>query len=60
MADCAALPALYYANIVEPFRETHPNLTAYFERLMSRPSFVRVVEEAKPYRQYFPYKPAET
>ena len=60
MADCAAMPALYYANIVEPIGVTHPNLKAYFERLMSRPSFVRVVEEAKPYRHFFPYKPGKT
>jgi glutathione S-transferase len=60
MADCAAAPALYYADLVEPFGGTHPSLTAYFERLMSRPSFVRVVEEAKPYRHVFPYKPAKT
>lgn len=56
MADCAASPALFYANIVEPFRDTHPNLTAYFERLIARPSFARVVEEASPYMQHFPYK----
>jgi glutathione S-transferase len=60
MADCAAAPALFYASIVEPFRDTHPNLTAYFERLMLRPSFVRVVEEASPYMKYFPYKGPET
>jgi glutathione S-transferase len=60
MADCAAAPALFYASIVEPFRDTHPNLGAYYERLMSRPSFVRVVEEASPYMKYFPYKGPET
>jgi glutathione S-transferase len=56
MADCAAAPALFYANIVEPIGETHPNLRAYFGRLMSRPSFVQVVEEASPYMKNFPYK----
>lgn len=54
MADCAAAPALYYADLVEPFRDSHPGLAAYFERLLRRPSFARVVEEAGPYRHLFP------
>ena len=54
MADCAAAPALYYANLVLPFGDTHGNTAAYFRRLMERPSFARVVEEAKPYRANFP------
>ena len=54
MADCAASPALFYANLVQPFEASHPNLKAYFDRLMQRPSFKRVVEEAKPYFHMFP------
>jgi glutathione S-transferase len=54
MADCAAAPALFYANLVQPFEASHPNVTAYFDRLMERPSFKRVVEEAKPYFLMFP------
>ena len=53
MADCAAAPALFYANIIVPF-EGHPRVTAYFERLLARPSFARAVEEARPYRSFFP------
>lgn len=49
MADCAAAPALFYADRVMPFGNTHRNATRYFDRLMARPSFARVVEEAKPY-----------
>ena len=56
MADCAAAPALFYADIVAPFSETHPNIAAYFERLVARPSVARVLEEAKPYFQYFPFR----
>jgi glutathione S-transferase len=41
MADCAALPSLFYANMVEPFGGTHQNLSAYFERLKARPSIAR-------------------
>jgi glutathione S-transferase len=54
LADCGAAPGLYYANLVQPFDDAHPKLAAYFDRLMARPSFARVVEEAKPYRHLFP------
>lgn len=54
MADCAAAPALFYAELVLPFTETHTHLSGYFDRLMRRPSFARAVEEAKPYRHLFP------
>jgi glutathione S-transferase len=37
LADCAAAPALFYANTVVPFAETHENLAAYLDRLMARP-----------------------
>ncbi len=53
LADCAAAPALFYANWVMPF-EAHRNVAAYFSRLSARPSFARVVEEARPYRDLFP------
>ena len=54
MADCAAAPALFYANLVVPFGDAHKNVAAYFDRLMKRPSFARVVTEAKPYFAMFP------
>jgi glutathione S-transferase len=54
MADCAAAPALFYANKVMPFGETHRSTAAYLGRLMQRPSFARVLEEAKPYFAMFP------
>jgi len=54
MADCAAAPALFYANLVVPFGDTHKNVAAYFDRLMKRPSFARAVTEAKPYFAMFP------
>jgi len=54
LADCAATPALYYANRVQPFGAEHPALKAYLDRLTARPSFVRVFEEAGPYLHYFP------
>jgi len=54
LADCAASPALYYANRVMPFAESHPVVTAYLQRLMARPGFARVLKEAEPYFKYFP------
>jgi glutathione S-transferase len=54
IADCAAAPALFYANKVLPFGDKHKNLAAYFERLKSRPSFARVLNEAEPYFKMFP------
>jgi glutathione S-transferase len=54
LADCAAAPALFYANAVVPFGDTHSELTAYLGRLMARPSFARVLKEAEPYFRFFP------
>jgi len=54
MADCAAAPALFYADKVMPFAETHKNAAAYLGRLKQRPPFARVLEEAQPYFKNFP------
>ena len=54
MADCAAAPALFYADKVVPFGATHQQTTAYLERLKARPSFARVLKEAEPYFKMFP------
>jgi glutathione S-transferase len=54
LADCAAAPALFYGNTVVSFGATHRELTAYLGRLMARPSFARVLEEAEPYFSLFP------
>jgi len=58
LADCAAAPALFYAGIIVPFSDTHPHVAAYFERLVARPSFARVLDEARPWFRYFPYREA--
>lgn len=55
MADCAAAPALYYAEKVQRFGAGQRNLAAYHARLTERPSFARAVEEAAPYYHNFPY-----
>ena len=54
LADCAAAPALFYADWVDPIPEALVNLKAYRARLLARQSVARVVDEARPYRGYFP------
>jgi len=54
MADCAAAPALFYADKVMPLGESHKNAAEYLQRLMQRPSMARVLEEAQPYFKMFP------
>lgn len=58
LADCSAGPALFYASIVMPFAPDQVELAAYFERLMARPSVVRVIDEARPWFGMFPYRDA--
>jgi glutathione S-transferase len=54
LADCAGAPALFYADWVHPIPDTLATLKAYRARLLARPSIVRVVDEARPYRHFFP------
>ena len=54
LADCAALPALFYGNMVEPFGDDNKNVTAYLARLKVRPSVARVMQEAEPYFRMVP------
>jgi len=54
MADCAAAPALFYADMLLPLGEHLPGARAYLGRLMERPSFVRAIAEAQPYFANFP------
>jgi glutathione S-transferase len=54
LADCAAAPALFYADWVHPIGEAFPNVSAYRARLLARPSVKRAVDEARPFRPLFP------
>jgi glutathione S-transferase len=54
LADCAAAPSLFYADWAHEIPHSHVRLRAYRARLLSRPSVVRVVDEARPFRHYFP------
>jgi glutathione S-transferase len=54
LADCAAAPSLFYADWTHRISEAFPALRAYRARLLARPSFARAVEDARPFRSYFP------
>lgn len=54
MADCAAAPFLFYADWTHRISDAYPTLRAYRTRLLARPSFARAVDEARPFRSYFP------
>jgi glutathione S-transferase len=54
LADCAAAPALFYADWAHPIPTGCASVLAYRRRLLARPSFARVVDEARPYRALFP------
>jgi glutathione S-transferase len=54
LADCAAAPSLFYADWVHEIPVGLAALTAYRARLLARPSVARCVDEARPFRKYFP------
>lgn len=54
MADCSGAPALFYADWTQPIPEACTKLKAYRARLLARPSVARCVEDARPYRSFFP------
>lgn len=54
LADCAAAPALFYADWVHSIDAGFGHLRGYRERLLARPSFSRAVDGARPYRHLFP------
>lgn len=54
LADCSAAPALFYADWTHPIGDAYTNVRAYRARLNARPSFARAIDEARPYRPYFP------
>ena len=54
LADCAAAPALLYADWVHPIDRSLKSLLGYRSRMLARPSVSRCVEEARPFRANFP------
>ncbi len=58
LADCAAAPLLTYARRLVPFGD-RPNLRAWHQRLLARPSFVRALRDATPFGDLMPAPPAQ-
>ena len=54
LADCAAAPSLFYADWAHAIDASLGPLRAYRARLLARPSFARAVDEARPFRSFFP------
>ena len=54
LADCAAAPALLYADWAHEIPPALTTLRAYRSRLLAHPSVARAVDEARPFRSYFP------
>ena len=54
LADCSAVPALFYADWVHPIDEALANVRAYRARLNARQSVARTINEARAYRHFFP------
>jgi glutathione S-transferase len=54
LADCAAAPALFYADWVHPLDDRFAAVRAYRARVLARTCVARVVDEARPYRKLFP------
>jgi glutathione S-transferase len=54
LADCSAAPALFYADWVHSIGDQYPGVRGYRRRVLARPSVSRVVDEARPYRNFFP------
>ena len=54
LVTCAAAPSLFYADWVEPIPADCPKLAGLRAELLALPAVSRCVEDARPYRAYFP------
>mgnify|MGYP003450655984 FL=1 len=54
LADCAAAPSLFYADWAHEIPHARANLRAYRARVLAHPHVARAVDEARPFRHYFP------
>ena len=54
LIECAAAPALFYADWVHPIPDECPRLRAWRAHLLALPPVARCVDDARPYRSYFP------
>lgn len=54
LVTCAAAPSLFYADWIEPIPEDCPRLATLRAELLALPPVVRCVDDARPYRSFFP------
>lgn len=54
LIECAAAPSLFYADWVLPIGDEFPRLRGWRAHLLSLPPIQRCVDDARPYRQFFP------
>jgi glutathione S-transferase len=54
LVTSAAAPSLFYADWVEPIPNDHQQLKSLRAELLALPAVVRCVEDARPFRGYFP------
>ena len=54
LVTCAAAPSLFYADWVERIPDDCPRLAALRAELLTLPAVSRCVEDARPYRPFFP------
>lgn len=54
LVTCAAAPSLFYADWVAPIPADCPRLVALRAELLALPPVARCVDDARPYRGYFP------
>jgi glutathione S-transferase len=54
IADCAAAPALFYADWSHAIDDRFQAVKAYRARLNARPSFAKAIDGGRPYREFFP------
>ena len=54
LVSCAAAPSLFYADWVDPIPADCPRLRGLRADLLALPPVARCVDDARPYRPYFP------
>ena len=54
LIECAAAPSLFYADWVHPIGAEFPRLKAWRAHLLALPPVARCVDDARPFRDYFP------
>jgi len=54
LMECAAAPALFYADWVRPIGSEFAGLAAWRAELLTLPPVMRCVDDARPFRPFFP------